>query len=218
MKRAAAWFVEPDDEMTQFGDSYLFRVPPWGLRIADRLRGLEAFPRAGFAFVRAPGRDEAGDGYLGVASDFHNTTHKHADELSFELYDHGHRIVSDTGLYHKDPGRIRDFVLSARAHSVLTVDRQGFPILDPSKAYGSGLVGTGRGDGWFAIEGTNPLLRDQGVRHTRLFLYRPGEALVVVDDVELGLLARVHPPLPARPRRRHQRSRPLGHRSARTRP
>jgi hypothetical protein len=183
MKRAAAWFVEPDNEMTQFGDSYLFPVPPWGLRIADRLRGLEAFPRAGFAFVRAPGRDEAGDGYLAVASDFHNTTHKHADELSFELYDHGHRIVSDTGLYHKDPGPIRDFVLSARAHSVLTVDRQGFPILDPSKAYGSGLVGTGRGDGWFAIEGTNPLLRDQGVRHTRLFLYRPREALVVVDDV-----------------------------------
>src|SRR6185436_13163932 len=30
-------------------------------------------------------------------------------------------------------------------------------------------------------EGRNPLLRGQGVAHTRLFLYRPGVALVIVD-------------------------------------
>jgi hypothetical protein len=186
MKRAAAWLVEPDDQMTQFGDSYLFPVPAWGLRIAHRLEGLQVFPQAGFAVVRAPAASGGGDGYLAVASDFHNTTHKHADDLSFELYDHGHRIVSDTGLYAKDPGPIRDFVLSARAHSVLTVDNQGFPILDPSKAYGSGLIAAGQGDGWYAIEGRNPLVRDQGVDHRRLFLYRPGVALIVCDRVRSG--------------------------------
>lgn len=177
MKRAAGWFVEPDGRPTQFGDSYLVPVPAWGKQIAARQRGLEALWHAGFAFVKAPG---AG-GYLAVASDFHNTTHKQADELSFALYDHGQRIVTDTGLYHKDPGAIRDFVLSARAHSVLTVDGRSFPISDPANAYGSGLVAVGEGDGWYAIEGRNPLLANQGVRHTRLFLYRPGVALVVVD-------------------------------------
>src|SRR5204863_9769461 len=75
---------------------------------------------------------------------------------------------------------------SARAHSDLTVDRRGFPILDPSQAYGSGLIATGQGDGWYAIEGRNPLVRDQGVDHRRLFLYRPGVALVVADRVRSG--------------------------------
>ena len=56
-------------------------------------------------------------GYLAVTDGFHNLTHEHADELSFELFDHGAGIVSDTGLYHKDPGRIRDFVVSERAQA-----------------------------------------------------------------------------------------------------
>jgi hypothetical protein len=175
MRRAAGWFVEPDGRLTLFGDTYLSRAPEWAVQAAERHRGLKVFRRAGFAFVRS------GSGYLAVTDGFHNTTHKHADELSFELYDDGSRIVSDTGLYHKDPGRIRDFVLSAPAHSVLTADGADFPVLDGTKAYGSGLVASGKAGGWFAILGRNPLLREQGVGHTRLFLYRPGVALVVID-------------------------------------
>ena len=142
--------------------------------------GTQTYFGAGFAFVREPGA--GGDlGYLAVTDGFHNLTHKHADELSFELFDHGASIVSDTGLYHKDPGEIRDYVVSNRAHSGLAVDGLDLPISDPDLAYGSGLQAAGEGDGWYAIEGRNPLLRGQGVAHTRLFLYRPGSALVIVD-------------------------------------
>jgi hypothetical protein len=181
MKRAAGWFVEPDDQMTLFGDTYLFPVPSSALRAAHEESGLRVFRKAGFAFAKAEGSAEGGTGYLAVTDGFHNSTHKHADELSFELYDHGVRIVSDTGLYHKDPGAIRDFVLSAPAHSVLTVDGRDFPIGIRSRPYGSGLIASGQGGGWYAIEGRNPLLRRQGVAHRRLFLYRPGVALVIVD-------------------------------------
>jgi hypothetical protein len=177
MRAAAAWFVKPDGEMTQFGDSNLEPVPDWALGQAP---GSRTFFGAGFAFVRAAG--EAGDtGYLAVTDGFHNTTHKHADELSFELFDHGVSIVNDTGLYHKDPGEIRDYVVSNRAHSGLSVDGLDLPISDGSLAYGSGLTAAGEGEGWYAIEGRNRLLRSQGVTHTRLFLYRPGTALVIVD-------------------------------------
>ena len=177
MRSAAAWFVKPDGEMTQFGDSNLEPVPDWA---QGQAAGTRAYFGAGFAFVREPG--PAGDlGYLAVTDGFHNLTHKHADELSFELFDHGASIVSDTGLYHKDPGEIRDYVLSNRAHSGLVVDGLDLPIADGSLAYGSGLTAAGEGDGWYAIEGRNPLLRGQGVAHTRLFLYRPGVALVIVD-------------------------------------
>jgi hypothetical protein len=92
-------------------------------------------------------------------------------------------VVADTGLFDKDPGPERRFVVSASAHSVLTVDGHSFPIDDRSNAYGSGIVASGKGDGWFGIEGMNPLVRTRGVDHHRLFLYRPGIALVIVDRV-----------------------------------
>jgi hypothetical protein len=181
MRSAAGWFVKPDGEMTQFGDSNQERVPDWAAAEVTDL-GLHPALAAGFAFVRAAGSN-GGLGYLAVAAGFHNTTHKHADELSFELFDGGQNVVADTGLYDKDPGPIRDFVVSNRAHSTLVVDGLDWPITDPAATYGSGLVAAGQGDGWYAIEVRNPLLEAQGVEHRRLFLYRPGEALVIIDRV-----------------------------------
>lgn len=186
MRTSAGWLVKPSGEMTQFGDSDLEQVPDWALA-EDTTPGTRAALDAGFAFVRAPG-PEGGPGYLAVTDGFHNTTHKHADELSFELFDEGMDVVTDTGLYDKDPGPIRDFVVSNRAHSTLVVDGLDLPIGDEANAYGSGLTATGEGDGWFAIEGRNRLLEAaQGVSHRRLFLYRPGELLVIVDRVESDL-------------------------------
>ena len=182
MRAAAGWFVRPDGRISQFGDSNLDRAPDWALDETAGESGQKDFRAAGFAFVRASGADGE-PGYLAVTDGFHNLTHKHADELSFELYERGRPIVADTGLYDKDPGPERDFVLSSAAHSVLTADGVSFPISDPAQAYGSGLVATGAGAGWFAIEGSNPLLAPQGVEHRRLFLYRPGVALVIVDRV-----------------------------------
>ncbi len=183
MRSAAAWFVKPKGRITQFGDSNLDSAPDWAVAEADQLIGLKAFFGAGFSFVRAPG-DSGDTGYLAVTDGFHNLTHKHADELSFELFDHGTTVVEDTGLYDKDPGPIRDFVTSARAHSGLTVDGQEFPIVDSGATYGSGLIAVGAGEGWYAIEGRNALLRSQGVDHRRLFLYKPGTALIIIDEIQ----------------------------------
>ena len=203
MRSAAAWFVKPDGEMTQFGDSNLEPVPDWA---QGQAAGTRAYFGAGFAFVREPG--PAGDlGYLAVTDGFHNLTHKHADELSFELFDHGASIVSDTGLYHKDPGEIRDYVLSNRAHSGLVVDGLDLPIADGSLAYGSGLTAAGEGDGWYAIEGRNPLLRGQGVAHTRLFLYRPGVGAGDRRPAALGYDPHLHALPAAAPGRRARRPR-----------
>jgi Heparinase II/III-like protein len=186
MQTAARWFVKPNGELTQFGDSNLEPVPEWARTGADEASGSRTYFRAGFSFVRAAGED--GDvGYLAVTDGFQNLTHKHADELSFELFDHGASVVSDTGLYHKDPGEIRDYVVSNRAHSGLSVDGLDLSITDSGLTYGSGLTAAGGGDGWYAIEGRNRLLRVQGVVHRRLFLYKPGVALVIVDDLDSPL-------------------------------
>jgi hypothetical protein len=66
-------------------------------------------------------------------------------------------------------------------------DLEGVPVLAAVLVDGHprGSIGTAffAADGPHALEGTNPLLAGEGVDHRRLFLYRPGTALIVVDWV-----------------------------------
>jgi hypothetical protein len=176
MRRATARFVVPDGFMTQFGDSNLNQAPGWAKALVPSQRGLSFMPKSGYAVVSEP------QSYLAVGAGFHNGSHKQSDELSFQLFEDGHRVVSDGGRYAIDGSRMRHFAVSARAHSVLTVDDRDFPR-QARRAYGSGMVAAGRGQGWYAIQARNPLVRRRGVSHTRLLLYRPDDALVVLDRV-----------------------------------
>jgi hypothetical protein len=176
MDAVGGWLIEPDDHIVQFGDSNLSTPGLQFQRRSDAEHGMLALLKSGLAVVKQPGS------FLSVIAGFHDAAHKHSDELSFDLFDQGHRIVSDTGMYHKDAGRLRRFVKSARAHSTLTVDGRDFPRSE-AFTYGSGLKARGAGSGWYAIQGKNPLLSGQGVRHWRLFLYKPGVALIIVDRV-----------------------------------
>ena len=65
----------------------------------------QRLPAAGIASVRD------GESHLVLSAGFHNTTHKHADELGFELSEGGRRLVTDTGMP-QGPPAIRDFVVS----------------------------------------------------------------------------------------------------------
>ncbi len=175
MREAGGWFTMPDGAVPQFGDTRLEQAP---VDVQERARddqGLTTYDRAGYAVVKEP---QTGS-YLAVASSFHNMSHKDRDELTFDLYERGHRVVSDTGIYHKDPDGYRAFQRSPQAHTTLTADGQPFKLRD--NEYGSGILATGVGDGWYAILGDNPLLHVQGVDHRRLLLYRPGELLVALD-------------------------------------
>jgi hypothetical protein len=173
---ASGLVLEPDDDIALFGDSGFKNATEEELARADEAEGFHWLPKTGLAFVR---RNEPA-AFLSVMATFFSTTHKHADELSFDLYDRDHRIVSDTGLYHKDIDRWHAFQESAPAHSGMTV---GTPtVLSDATAYGSALDAAGAGDGWYAILGHDPLKQEQlGVSHSRLWVYRPGYALMVVD-------------------------------------
>jgi heparinase II/III-like protein len=183
MRAVAPWFVMPDGYVTRLGDTVRKPAPEWARREAPGYRGLSPTRLSGFAIVKEPGA------FLSVAAGYHpGAVHKQADELTFELYDRGRPIVTDTGRYgaarkqggSKEPAVA--FTKSAMAHSVLLVDNRDFRF-EGQRPYGTAIQATGQGAGWYAIEGTNPLLRPQGVTHRRLFLYRPGVALVVVDLV-----------------------------------
>ncbi|MBA2764861.1 MAG: heparinase II/III family protein, partial [Thermoleophilaceae bacterium] len=142
-----------------------------------RVDGARAFFESGFAAIRDPGRGDL----LALAAGYFNRWHKHADELSFELFASGTHVVADSGRVGKRlPG---DYAGSATAHSTLTVD--GVDFADRLRPfYGSGLDAIGEGDGWHALLAHNPRLLHQDVRHSRLLLYRPDVALIVVDQLD----------------------------------
>lgn len=186
MRRVAGWFVMPNGIITRLGDTAVKRAPAWALAQARRYRGIAPTLRSGFGIVKF------GGGYLSVTAGYHPYGHKQADELTFELYDRGRPIVTDTGRYgalrdRKDPAKVAAlaFTKSTQAHSTLVVDGQSYPFAE-ARPYGSGLFARGSGAGWWALQGRNPLLARQGVSQDRLFLYRPGQALIVVDRVRSG--------------------------------
>ncbi len=179
MEEVTAWLTMPDGRLVQFGDSDRDSAPAFAEPLLDGADGMLALYRAGLAVVRGE------DHYLALIASFHNSTHKHSDELSFDLYDRGTRIVADTGLYHKDLDDNYEFAASAAAHSSLVIDEVE-PPRDEGSAYGSGLLASGEGSGWSAILARNPLTEELGVRHRRLLLYRPSESLLVIDSLRSG--------------------------------
>lgn len=174
MQDVVGWLGEPDGQIPQFGDSDLKRLPSFATQRARDDQGLLELDDSGLAVVKAPGA------YLAVLASYFSDAHKHADALTFDLFDRGRRLITDTGLYHKDKDENFAFAHATRAHSVLTVDGEEFPR-DGSGTYGSGIRQTGKGHGYFAILGTNPALIAQGVEHQRLFVYEPGRLLVIID-------------------------------------
>jgi Heparinase II/III-like protein len=174
---AAGWMVMPDGTMTPFGDTDLEEAPAFARESAKTADGLQAFLESGYAFVRREGS------YLGMTCCFHSDAHKQADELSWSLFENGHLVVGEAGRYgykdEREPARI--YARGSHGHNVLIVDDESFPWRDRD-SYGSGLLAAGHGDGWYAILGRNPLL--EPIHHRRLLLYRPGELVLVVDEVE----------------------------------
>ncbi len=159
-----AWLTAPDGRMAQFGDTSLEAPRPEARVSAATQSGFWVAPRSGYAVVK----DVVAGGWLAIASAYHSGTHKHSDELSFELYEQGRRLVQDTGVYHKDHDRFFEFQRSPVAHSTLVVD--GRPIdSEQTQPYGSGIMAWGQGDGWYAVWARNPVVRRQGVTHERLF-------------------------------------------------
>ena len=183
------WLVHPDGHVVTIGDS------------ANRLREVAAPPgRAscgggvgyrpqcltsrlfanGYGVVRSDWAvDPGAASMLFVAASAHTNGHKHADDLTFEWYELGTRILVDTGRYgyHKDD--VRAFVQSTRAHNTVEIDGEDFATRSADR-YGSGLESIAPTDFVFVLRGR---VRHAtfGVAHERTLYYRPQEWLVVED-------------------------------------
>lgn len=178
MELSTGWFVTPDNQVPPIGDSSVRPAPNWARQAAEKAVGLRGFLRTGFGVVR-----EAGC-YLVFISGHHSSAHKHEDELSFVLQEDDVNLITDSGYFaydEADPRRRYD--RSAFAHNGLVVDRQ-VRLWAGAAPYGSGLEAVGAGDGWYGLQGRNPLLAPLGIEHRRLLIYRPKLALIIVDELE----------------------------------
>jgi hypothetical protein len=183
METIGRWFVMPDGKPPQFGDTGPV-ARCWAMQPATCPASPDTFPSglmpttdAGYAVIKDP-PGHAGS-YLAMTDGYFRTPHKHADDTSFDLFDSGHRIVSDTGKPAGDAGKSFRFARSDAAHSLLTADGGFGP---PPRTFGSGILATGAGGvGWYGIDAQNRSLAKRGISEQRVLLYLPGKALIVVD-------------------------------------
>ena len=179
MDEATSWLTAPDGALPPIGDTNVGSRPsPAVQEAATKTRGLRAFPGGGYCAVHEDGS------YLILTAAFHSEGHKHADDLSFCLYEGGRMLVVDSG----NPGydyasAARQYCVSPSAHSGIAVDSYTW-IRDPRGGAGSGLVANGSLGDCYAILAQNPRIAPDDRVARRLLLYRPGASLVVIDEVD----------------------------------
>jgi hypothetical protein len=142
---ALGWFVLPNGEIAQVGDTGADRLrfpeatsasPTTAFQLSGGHAGtpdtrrLKVLPEAGYAIVRSPqptGTEDHEDaGYLLLAGGFHSRAHKHADDLSIIWFDRRREILVDAGRY-------------GYVHELLPPDhplrRRGFYYSAPERQY-----------------------------------------------------------------------------------
>jgi hypothetical protein len=178
MDVATAWMTAPDGTLPTIGDTSAGVEPTEAVqRAAARTAGLRSFPKSGYAMVRDEGS------YLFVTAAFHSTAHKHADDLSYCLYEDSRLLIGDSG----NPGydyesAARQFCVSPGAHSGIGVDGYTW-IADRRGGGGSGVVASGSLEDIHAVLAENPRISPDNRTARRLFLYRPGRCLAVIDEL-----------------------------------
>lgn len=121
----------------------------------------------------------------------YNPGHAHADNLSFEAWYRGEKLVVDPGVYTYDPGPTRDWLRSSLSHNTVVVNSldqsepwSGFRVARRSHAQSWAAQ---RGDGLvFRGVYANQLARAAGIRHERIVVLLHGALLVVWDTVSTG--------------------------------
>ena len=120
---------------------------------------------------------------LFVSGMAHNTGHEHVDELSFELFEFGERIIVDSGKYGYERDDFREYVRSVRAHNTISLlDRPLGP--DDTGITGSALEPVTTIGDTFVVSGK--VERADALRHRRELAYRPREFLLIEDRVQSG--------------------------------
>lgn len=179
-------------DKTRFQESTSSRLSSWAngdILEASGSQNMNIFHDSGLAVVKVL----PGGSYLAQQSGFHSRFHKHADNLSFVLYENDQNILIDSGKYaylgRTEEGSIereegfwysdskRMFVESTRAHNAVSIDGKDHKRVNVDP-YISAIKNYDYVDGVYFIYSSYV---ESGVSHGRVLIYSPSEWLVVYD-------------------------------------
>lgn len=192
------WLVHPDLTLVQLGDSNAELNARWrrklnipegepacrdvrSYRQSPDCYLIKHFEDAGYVIVRsdwAIPSDNAS--MLFVQGGFFNDTHRDADDFSFEWFERGRKIITDSGKYIVvSADQWRDYFDTTRAHNTVEVDGEDYSRSDP---YGNAVERAERTRDDIRIElGVEHVARE--VHHQREIEYQPGQQLTIRDNL-----------------------------------
>jgi hypothetical protein len=171
MREVAPWLVQPNGRLPQLGDTYDDPAPAWAVDSAAKLSGAHFFEDAGYYMVRTE------DAQLLVTGAHNSNVHKHKDDLSFVLSEAKRRVFVDSGFLSYDRSPQRTYMESPAAHNLFVADET---YVKPASLPSNSLRASGAAEGWYAVAGDDTHI-DPSLQHERVWLYRPGNVLIIVD-------------------------------------
>jgi hypothetical protein len=201
---AKKWLIYPDRTFVLLGDTEAELPAKWRETLVTPdgdpgCRGIRAyaaspacylvkhFKDAGYVIVRSdwaiPAKDAS---MLFVQGGFFNPAHRDADDLSFEWFEHGRKILSDSGKYAYGDDEWRYYFDSTRAHNTVEVDGADYPNNrgkpEVESLYGNAVERVDQGlDGVRIVMAVDHA--ELEVEHRREIDYRPGRELTVIDTM-----------------------------------
>ena len=184
VEAVAPWLVFPDGSNAHIGDSEKSGKPLDKDHAPTCLSGGQCFAvgdftKSGYAVIRdLPSASP--DSMLFVTGMAHSGVHRHADALSFELYEAGRFVFIDGGKYGYDDTAKRRYVLTSDAHN--TIGLESGPIAprfyEETGSYLSPIQNTSDG---FLISGEVTV--EDRFNLVRNLTYVPGESLQIKDKL-----------------------------------
>jgi Heparinase II/III-like protein/Heparinase II/III N-terminus len=189
------WLVHPDRTTVLLGDSTAEQRPnlfwPRGRTSCRGIRSyepapdcylIEHFPDVGYVVVRSDWAIPPADAsMLFVQGGFFERTHRDADDFSFEWFEHGRKILSDSGKYAYTKDAWEDYFNSTRAHNTVEVNGSDYTRRQ-DLAYGDAVQRLERAsdDVRIIMEVYHEM---RNTWHRREIAYRPGRQLMVEDTL-----------------------------------
>lgn len=178
----APWLVFPNGQNARIGDSEksgkTFTADPKPTCLSDAdCYAVGDFTASGYAIIRdLPSASP--DSMLFVTGMAHSGVHRHADALSFELFEGGRFVFIDGGKYGYDDTARRRYVLTSDAHN--TIGLEGEPIAprfyEEPGSYLNPIQTTSK---HFEIYGQVDV--EDRFFLSRTFEYKPGQSLRIQD-------------------------------------
>ncbi|TCI60501.1 heparinase II/III family protein [Exiguobacterium sp. SH0S2] len=201
MPVALTYMLKPNGTLPMFGDTpsithrtnaipYIERYPHLLYAMTGGKAGVQPTVKAGrlsnqYAFFRQHWGGRSGPFQDAVqvtmTAGYHSNIHKHADDLSIDLYGYGRDFLVESGRYAYTKRPERNVVLQAAAHNTVHVAGQSFRLI-PSNLRRSQITSVGTSSIQWTASGTSQLIGN-GMSHTRRLAYDRDGTVLVYDRV-----------------------------------